>query len=401
MHRLDQFLNAVPEYAKLRNYDMGSDSAVSRLSPWIRHRLITEKEVVAAVCAKFSYNEVEKFIEEVCWRTYWKGWLEQHPAVWSVFKRQRLTQRPEMSAEAYSIYRSAIEGRTGIDAFDAWNAELVQTGYLHNHARMWYASIWIFTLKLPWALGADWFHVNLLDGDPASNTLSWRWVAGLHTQGKHYLARADNIEKYSRGMFNPVGQLNEEACPLTEQESIPTLALRHCEDDDSARLPSLSCSPAGLLILEDDLSLELSGLAEVPFNAIACFQCREIHREYRFSDAVLAFKEGAVRDAARRASAHWNLAVHNESVDNWVAAVCRWAVREHLKAVRIIRPSVGPWRDRMPALKSALGRHGILLLEHRRSWDSLHWPYANKGFYSFKRGLRDRFTSAGIFAAQA
>jgi deoxyribodipyrimidine photo-lyase len=64
--------------------------------------------------------------------------------------------------------------------------ELVETGYLHNHARMWFASIWIFTLRLPWELGADFFLRHLLDGDAASNTLSWRWVAGLHTKGKHY-----------------------------------------------------------------------------------------------------------------------------------------------------------------------------------------------------------------------
>ncbi len=67
------------------------------------------------------------------------------------------------------------------------------TGYLHNHARMWFASIWIFTLRLPWELGADFFLRHLLDGDPASNTLSWRWVGGMQTMGKTYLARADNI----------------------------------------------------------------------------------------------------------------------------------------------------------------------------------------------------------------
>ena len=100
-------------------------------------------------------------------------------------------------------YRAAIDGETGIECFDAWSAELCETGYLHNHARMWFASIWIFTLKLPWRLGADFFYRHLLDGDAASNTLSWRWVAGLHTRGKPYAARADNIATYSGGRFTP------------------------------------------------------------------------------------------------------------------------------------------------------------------------------------------------------
>ncbi len=73
-------------------------------------------------------------------------------------------------------YERAVEGRTGIDGFDDWARQLVETGWLHNHTRMWFASIWIFTLRLPWALGAAFFLRHLLDGDPASNTLSWRWV---------------------------------------------------------------------------------------------------------------------------------------------------------------------------------------------------------------------------------
>ena len=96
----------------------------------------------------------------------------------------------------------ALAGQTGLDCFDAWVCELRETGYLHNHARMWFASIWIFTFELPWRLGADFFYRHLLDGDAASNTLSWRWVAGLHTRGKPYAARADNIRKFTGQRFN-------------------------------------------------------------------------------------------------------------------------------------------------------------------------------------------------------
>ena len=93
-------------------------------------------------------------------------------------------------------------GATAIEPFNDWVRELKETGYLHNHARMWFASIWIHTLELPWYLGADFFLKHLLDGDEAVNTLSWRWVAGLHTKGKTYLARASNIEKYTNGRYS-------------------------------------------------------------------------------------------------------------------------------------------------------------------------------------------------------
>ena len=85
--------------------------------------------------------------------------------------------------------------------------ELRTEGWLHNHTRMWFASIWIFTLRLPWPLGAALFEHHLKDADAASNTLSWRWVAGIQTPGKHYLARAENIARYTNGRFDPRGDL--------------------------------------------------------------------------------------------------------------------------------------------------------------------------------------------------
>jgi deoxyribodipyrimidine photo-lyase len=84
----------------------------------------------------------------------------------------------------------AVNGQTGLTCFESWVTELVETGYLHNHARMWFASIWILTLGLPWRLGAVFLYRHLLDGDAASNTLGWRWVAGLQTRGKPYPADA-------------------------------------------------------------------------------------------------------------------------------------------------------------------------------------------------------------------
>ncbi|TAD71983.1 MAG: DNA photolyase [Sphingomonadales bacterium] len=213
--RLTQFLPAAGRrYAETRNADDGPHEGgrgnVSQLSPWLHAGLIGAPEVLDAVLAQHSLRAGEKFIAEVFWRIYFKGYLEQRPAIWSDYRKGRddALAALERNAGLRTAYAAATEGRTGIEAFDVWARELVETGYLHNHARMWFASIWIFTLRLDWRLGADFFLRHLMDADAASNTLSWRWVAGLHTKGKHYLARADNIARYTAG--RPGGALAAE-----------------------------------------------------------------------------------------------------------------------------------------------------------------------------------------------
>ncbi|MGY3448871.1 FAD-binding domain-containing protein [Bradyrhizobium sp. USDA 4353] len=164
-------------YAAGRNHDHGPGrpQAVSGLSPWIRRRLVTEEEVVRAAVAAHG-GAADKFVEEVIWRSYFKGWLERRPQVWAQYVQGRDTDLARLAADGALQARvaAAEAGRTGLDCFDAFAQELVATGTLHNHARMWFASLWIFTLRLPWRLGADFFLRHLLDGDPASNTLGWR-----------------------------------------------------------------------------------------------------------------------------------------------------------------------------------------------------------------------------------
>ena len=174
-------------YANTRNHDDGVErSNVSQLSPWLHAGLLSEAEVCQRVLAHHSPKAAEKFVAEVFWRIYFKGYLEQRPSIWTSYcnDRDAMLQAFEDDAGKRVAYMEAIEGRSGIAAFDHWAKELVETGYLHNHARMWFASIWIFTLKLDWQLGADFFLRHLIDADAASNTLSWRWVGGLHTKGK-------------------------------------------------------------------------------------------------------------------------------------------------------------------------------------------------------------------------
>lgn len=229
--RLAAFVPAAGRrYAETRNADDGPAggwrSNVSMLSPWLRAGLLGEREVLAAVLDAHGARAAEKFVAEVFWRIYFKGYLEQRPAIWDDYRsgRDSALAALENNGGLRTAYAQAVEGRTGIAAFDTWARELTATGYLHNHARMWFASIWIFTLRLDWRLGADLFLKHLIDADAASNTLSWRWVAGLHTKGKHYLARADNIARYTAGRAGgPLAAdgLVEDAEPLAEIQDYP------------------------------------------------------------------------------------------------------------------------------------------------------------------------------------
>ena len=200
--------NFLSNYARDRNFDFGPDKRTntSCLSKYITHRIIDEEEVIKSANSKYPYIKIEKFIQEVFWRTYWKGWLELKPAVFQSYKSDLVKLNEQKQSKSY---QDAIDGKTEIECFNDWVNELKQSGYLHNHARMWFASIWIFTLKLPWQLGADFFLKHLLDGDVASNTLSWRWVAGLHTKGKHYVAASWNINKFSGKKYDHL-KLNEQ-----------------------------------------------------------------------------------------------------------------------------------------------------------------------------------------------
>ena len=290
-------------YAHGRNTDAGPDERqdVSMLSPYIRRRLITEAEVARAAINAHG-EAAEKFVHEVVWRSYHKGWLEQHPSAWTDYLSQVRHGENRLATESglRRVYHDACEGRTGIDGFDDWARELVARGWLHNHARMWFASIWIFTLRLPWALGAAFFMRHLLDGDPASNTLGWRWVAGLHTRGKHYVARADNIARYTNGRFNPQGQLDEAPEPLEER-------ITH----ERIRLPEPGMMPVGpfvWLLHDEDLSLHLPDAQE-----IAVFSLPQ------GADPVQRFTSGAVADAVVRLGRPVMSLAPNQLAD-WVKA---------------------------------------------------------------------------------
>jgi deoxyribodipyrimidine photo-lyase len=372
---------AGPDYARDRNHDLGtSERAVSGLSPYLRHRLVTEHEVVAAVLDRHSLRAAEKFVQEVFWRTYWKGWLEQNPEVWRRYRREVAEL---VDGDAPAGLEDALAGRTGIEAMDAWVRELVDTGYLHNHVRMWFASIWIFTLELPWQLGADFFHRHLLDGDAASNTLSWRWVAGLQTRGKTYLASASNISRYTDGRFSPDGLAT--TAPALDEEPLPPRTTVDPGDVDGT-----IGDRAGLLLHEEDLE-PTSLLAEHPslagrLAAAAVSSDPAGRSPAGVSDAVAAFTSGAVADAAERTldATGRRARVLRDAAPS---TIVDWARAEGLDTVVVPLAPVGPVRERLDALRPVLASEGVALVTLRRRWDGTAWPHASRGFFPFRERI--------------
>lgn len=378
---LKSFLPRVPEYAFQRNFDRPGHSEVSRLSPYLRRRLISEEETITSVLAQHSFSSAEKFLQEVAWRTYWKGYLAAHPQQWAAFRAAAAKLEQESASAPWrATYEAAISGTTSLQCFNDWVSELATTAYLHNHARMWFASVWIFTLQLPWELGALFMYRHLLDGDPASNTLSWRWVGGLHTKGKLYLARADNIAKYSDGRWTPKdSELAGSAEPLVET-SIPNL------EHHGAHTPlptTQDTRGAALLVPADDLSIELA-LESLPgVSAIGMLSPR---LELGESALVRSFAEGACRDAHARmqTAAAGVLVSHVTSADELLALLASTGAA---RAV-LVKPSVGPDQHWESLLLAVSAEAGIDAYEWRRPWDEKLFPLARKGFFPFWEGAK-------------
>jgi deoxyribodipyrimidine photo-lyase len=366
-------------YAEHRNADRGPGrhEAVSRLSPALRHRLVTEAEVVGAALSAHGPQAAAKFVEEVFWRSYWKGWLELRPSVWAAYRASlaRHLQALATNGGLRKAHAATCRGETGIACFDSWARELAETGYLHNHARMWFASIWIFTLGLPWELGADLFLRHLLDGDAASNTLSWRWVAGLQTPGKHYLARAQNIARWTEGRFDPRGELDEQAPPLPFE---PLPAPR--------RLPPRQAPPAGdsaLLLHEEDLGAESLETGAARIVAVGGFVLPEARSPLLVSPAVVRHAEAALADGLSRAAERFGVPAERLSPQEVVA----WAGRSGARTVLTPEAPVGWTAEALAAIADALATRGIRLIRLRRDWDEACWPLATRGFFAFRERI--------------
>ena len=356
--KLNHFVeNNLSEYSKLRNFDFGTDnrSNISCLSPYITHGIINELEVIDKSLKKFSFQKNEKFIQEVLWRVYWKGWLELRPNVWSDYLMELDNLRDEYRSN--HSYLRATEGKTDIECFNQWIIELKENNYLHNHARMWFASIWIFTLELPWQLGAEFFMKHLYDGDAASNTLGWRWVAGVQTQGKHYLASEWNIKKFTNNRFQNI-KLNENAPPKISGKSFPMIKQ---EFNNPQNLEEKN-----LLIFENNLSFEITDFKENRFKKIYIISNRNENRSIKHSEKLVKFKSLLMKDQEQR--------LKDKSIDCEVVDVSEIKNIENYYG---LYPTVGENLD-------YLNSNNLKIDFLYRNLDQLAWQYCNKGFFNFK-----------------
>ena len=358
IEKLNIFIeNNLSEYSKLRNFDFGPNnrSNISCLSPYITHGVINELEVIDKSLKKFSFVKNEKFIQEVLWRVYWKGWLELRPNVWSDYLMELDNLRDEYKSN--HSYLRAIEGKTDIECFNQWIIELKENNYLHNHARMWFASIWIFTLELPWQLGAEFFMKHLYDGDAASNTLGWRWVAGVQTQGKHYLASEWNIKKFTNNRFQNI-KLNENAPPKISGKSFPMIKQ---EFNNPQNLEEKN-----LLIFENNLSFEITDFKEHRFKKIYIISNRNENRSIKLSEKLVKFKSLLMKDQEQR--------LKDKSIDCEVVDVSEIKNIENYYG---LYPTVGENLD-------YLNSNNLKIDFLYRNLDQLAWQYCNKGFFNFK-----------------
>ena len=358
--KLNNFIEQnLTDYSKSRNFDFGPNnrSNISCLSPYITHGVVNELEVIDKSLKKFSFSKNEKFIQEVLWRVYWKGWLELRPNVWSDYLIELEKIRNEFKNN--QNYLAAIEGRTNIECFNQWINELKENNYLHNHTRMWFASIWIFTLELPWQLGAEFFMQHLYDGDSASNTLGWRWVAGVQTQGKHYLASEWNINKFTNNRFKNI-KLNENASPIFSDK---TFSINKKDFSSSEILENKT-----LLIFENNMAFEFSDFKEHKFKKNLLVSNNNENRSIKLSDKVLNFKANLLEDQKRRLEER---SINCETINindlkNITEDVCA------------LYPSVGENLD-------FINNNELKTIKFLyRKLDQFSWQYCTKGFFNFK-----------------
>ena len=348
-------------YAKLRNYDYGPTNRgnVSNLSKFISHRVIDEYFVIKEVLKSNSLDKAEKYIQEIFWRIYWKGWLEHHPKAWSDFINYDFADETENLTDAK-------EGKTNIACFNSWVNELKEFNYLHNHSRMWFASIWIFTLGLPWQEGAKFFLEHLKDGDAASNTLGWRWVAGLQTKGKNYLAKSWNISKFTNERFNEKN-LNEVAEPLSEKINYKIKDLSHLSNSKK--------NFKDLLIFDNELSLLTNKKLYEEYENIFIVFLENKNRRIPLSSNVMNFKEELILS-------------YKGDINDFKIISSEDLIKKEtiIRKYDVVYPFIGENLDFLNSLKNIKNTE---LNIRARKHDLYAWQYTKKGFFYLKNNIKN------------
>ena len=407
--RWREFLPRANRYGALRNQVVPGHPHVTRLSPAVRARLVSTEELVGSLLETHRFDAVEKLVQELVWRDYWKGWLELRPGVWSEYRAEVERLRSEGDPALLRRAEAVMAGEGGIAVMDGFTRELISTGYLHNHARMWWAGYWIHVERLPWALGADFFYRHLLDADPASNTLGWRWVAGLQTRGKAYLPRRSNLERYCAPslLADPTGleRLEDSVvspAPLPDEAPAQRMPWRSLPESPALQGASPATGRWGLWVHGDDLSVEASALGGMqPEVLLSVFDAQRVGA-HGLSPLRIAYLKTALADGLARAGRHFGCAtVSCETGEGLAEALVRVAQERGLAGWVAMRPSVGPLGDAVPGIEAALAGDGRKVLWCRRSWDERLWPQASAGFFGFWEKAQRRLANQATASAKS
>jgi len=352
---LDNFIiNNLASYHKLRNYDYGIENRtnVSLISKYTSHRILYEYDIIKKLK---KFDKAKKYTDEILWRIYWKGYLENYQSIWFEYINFK---EPSTNSNLISF---AIDGKTGIDCFDKWIEELRENNYLHNHARMWFASIWIFTLGLPWQLGARFFMSNLLDGDASSNTLSWRWVAGLHTNKKPYLASKENIDKYTVDRFRKT--------PINISKKINIIKNT---DHQPNKLPVQRNHPKSNILIMFDNDMYIINRSKLfnSYSKVYILSTVLINDRLKPSQKVRQFKEDLIYKINK-------LIPNSEVITSDELEILLLDQRY----IDVIYPGVG---HNLDSINKYANQNQTIVNYIFREEDLTYWNYANSGFYKFK-----------------
>ena len=352
-YKLDNFIfNNLNSYHKLRNFDFGIEnrSNVSQISKYTSHRILYEYQIIEKLK---KFDKKKKYTDEILWRLYWKGYLENYKSVWSDYINFK--ENPGN----LDTHSSAIDGKTGIDCFDTWVEELRENSYLHNHSRMWFASIWIFKLKLPWQQGAKFFMKHLFDGDAASNTLSWRWVAGMHTNKKPYIATKENINKYTVNRFKKYPSNLADKINIIQNKQYLSNTLPVKKDFIKGNL---------LIMFDNDLNITNRSIL---FNSYS--EVYIISYGFELSKKVIEYKQRLLQNV--------NKLIPNSLIVE--SKDLKKLIYNH-NCIDVIYPGIGYNQDFISKLAH---QHKIKINYIYRDEDLMYWKYADSGFYKYKKSF--------------
>ena len=373
---IDDLINfKISNYHKLRNfvyYGVNRYENVSALSAFISRGVLREKTLLKKVIS--SANKNEKFIQEIFWRIYWQGWLESHKNIWKDYK-QNIKHIENNKLSSLINYQDAINGNTSIKPFNEWVKILKEHGYLHNHERMWFASIWIHYLQIPWELGQKFFYENLLDGDVASNLLSWRWVSGLQTLGKKYIATEENINKYTNNRYLGFKLPKVRNIILKNEDRI-----LNSINASKFKEPYKNCA---FVIMDNNLNLDLFKKVKSKINALILlkFNLKPIEK----SKTVIKFQKGIYKEFVQK-EINEKIKYYEFQLPDENLKFISFLKNNKIKNLLMDYYRIGYEKDCFDDLISKI-KDNILVHNILDSFYDQSWEHCQKGFFKFREKI--------------